>query len=470
MFLSIMVLLCGYALSELHDGTLYWESLGVHKFEPSQQDLYNWLNQNIIDKNTVVASDMSQVIWSQTGLRSTSIPTGELESYNIDNLESYIQKYNVTYIVMHYTYDTWILDTNLGSKYYFHKVYQSANNIHWYSLETRNYQIYKVDNVFDNNIDAPYTSVEKAIILKEHGNEKEANKIYSNLTNSGLISKTGLLTQFRLYTTYDNLNETANILNQVHPSQLQDLKNLVSSYNNEHQTKKLDNMMESVNNVIDKYPDNLGAIDLQLVICVNEGLTKSLPSYSQFVSLLNRDVKDDQLPIWGDIVNTLVNMDDNKYKKIAVDLFENATKLEEQGNYLQALKSYQKTQYVDGYTTDSLKGQIKILTQLKDYDSALRIYDKSIDGLEQMYQNPHNAPERNDIQNTLINTMYAKADLLTNIQRYDDANDVYLDIIRLNQFDEPAHEKRAMILEKLGDVDEAAKESDFAKRLTLMNK
>lgn len=473
-FFLIIVVLAASSLLELKDGYTYWllQARYSHPIEKSMADMNGWINANIADKSAVVASDLMPTTWQTTGLRSVILPTGELNTYNVNNLENFIQKYNVTYIIMYYNYNTWILDNYLGNKYYFEKVYQSGTVDHVSSRWGRDYQVYKINNLFDTNVNDSSLYAERAIVLKNSGQQKEADKIYGSLLTSGKIGKIDLLTQLRLYTAFGQMNESINVVNEmIGHDQSQGVLNLISSYINSGQTKKTDQMAEIINSMLERNPYDFPALSIELFFYQQTGSGNWSPTSVWYDHFLKSFPDNEELrKRWGDLINTLIKQND-RYWNGVLPLLDNATKLEQQGDFQQALVILKKLQYVDQFTADSYTGQIRILTNLKQYDDVLTISDQAISKYEEMFSYTSKLhSERDKVEKALNYTLYNKAQLLTNLQRYDDADNTYLEIIRLNQFDIKAHEKRAMILGILGEPDEAARELDFVKRLELIQK
>ncbi len=189
-------------------------------------------------------------------------------------------------------------------------------------------------------------------------------------------------------------------------------------------------------------------------------------------------------------------------------LLEIAKDLENRGDMKGALLIYEKTKYIPTFKESSLESEIRSLrilgnetesiarAQIKNahdadaqerliqiktvnerdtavkllqiksdsFDNALKSYDESIGYFQKAFEES-GGPVRDIVQKYLIDALDGKGNLLVELNRYDDANDVYLEIIRLDMFDKSAHEKRSLILEKLGLIEDAKRESDFAKRL-----
>lgn len=140
-----------------------------------------------------------------------------------------------------------------------------------------------------------------------------------------------------------------------------------------------------------------------------------------------------------------------------------ATQLEEKGDYNNALLAYEKIQNIGRFQIDSMQGQVRVLTKQERYDDALKIYDVFIQSYEDQLTK---SSDKTTLQQSLINTIFAKATLLTNLKMYDDASDAYLEVIRLDMFNVDAHEKRAVLLEKLNDPQDALHEYEFVYKLT----
>jgi len=161
---------------------------------------------------------------------------------------------------------------------------------------------------------------------------------------------------------------------------------------------------------------------------------------------------------WTNLMNTLNGYDVGQYKKIVVDLSGEATKLEEKGDSQDALSIYKRIQGINGFGESSLESQIRVLTKLKQYDDAIKTYDALITIL----QSEKNTSKEKEVT-------YGKVTLLTNLQEYEKAADVYLEIERLDMFDKNAHEKRAMLLEKLDMPEDALNEYKFLNHLEPTN-
>lgn len=158
----------------------------------------------------------------------------------------------------------------------------------------------------------------------------------------------------------------------------------------------------------------------------------------------------------------------NIKNKLISKILENATKSEQQANLQGAINEYEKLLYLS--PDEGYKGLIRTFVSFKKYDEAINQYDNYINSYQERMANASSQNEELALQKSMIDAMYSEIKLLTNIGDYDKANDVCLDIIRVNNFDKNAHLQHAEILEKLGMHEDALREYEFAKRLENISK
>lgn len=425
-----------------------------------------WVGSHI-PENTVVGSNLPLVTVDKTGLASMKLE----DTVNRENFEDLLHINDIKYLIFY--------ETNVyGSKTTYDNVKNWSDKNFLYSevYSNGNSHVVKVSDLFMTaDITNPILYIFKAQKLEHDGNMMEANKIYDEIkefkTNDLSLS--------------DDICHTLTI---IHKYELATYKcNLILDEN--------------------KF-DWLALHELALN-------SETLGKHENVLAILNEfKVSQSQTPhdvilldSWIDTINDLM-YDDPSYEYAFSSLLENAKELENQGDMKGALVIYEKTKYIPVLEEVSFESELRVLSMLGNeaesiarvelqkahnayaqerliqiktvtnrdavqnllqiksdsFDNALKSYDESIDYFQKAFEESHE-PVRDIIQKSLIDALDKKGNLLVELDRYNDANDVYLKITELDMFDKSAHEKRSMILEKLGMTDDAKRESDFAKRL-----
>lgn len=226
---------------------------------------------------------------------------------------------------------------------------------------------------------------------------------------------------------------------------------------------KFEHSIHSCNVLLKNDANNLIALS-NLVISYAENGQKEkvfdvLGLYDDIFS--NEPNNEKALKSWTMTFLHLISVDD-EYQKIIDKMFDNAKKLEELHDYQKALIQYNFLSHLTEadlqFSIDSSYAKIRILTKLERYDDAFNVYDATI----QIYNNEirkliiaNQYNEVNDMQKSMINVMKGKVTLLINLEDFHKAYRVYLEILDIDKFDPDVYKKIAAYHEKYGKLKQA---------------
>ncbi|MDE1818799.1 MAG: hypothetical protein KGI19_09380 [Thaumarchaeota archaeon] len=382
----------------------------------------NWILTNIHDK--IIASNYPSMTFLHTGLNSVPLPTLPDQ----DAFERYLDHYNVSYLVF---YKNSNVPTN--------ELYADINS--WPTVRFGYSEVYSVNsshviklfNKIDSaDISTPVLYLEKAAKLEQLGKISNATKIYDEVKN--LKPKTVDMEE-KICTTFTKI-------------------------------KKYDYAISSCNYALDKnVNDPIVLSNLAIIYQETGQRDKTLGIISMYDKMLLEGQNAEVIKCWYYMVRQLIQFDPNIKLDIVKDVTENMQMSEEQSNLKKTLLLYVEIQYLDSSKIYSSNLHYLDLNKFKTLDDAL----KSVDVLIQFYTT-HSAQELNMddflLRDSLVYALNEKAELLISQQQFDDADNTYLDIEMLDNFDKTVHEKRALLLEQIGNPQEALKEYQFQERLT----
>jgi tetratricopeptide (TPR) repeat protein len=416
----LMVLIISPVIFEMAAGINFLNNYYNEYYESSAIKKTNeWLRVNATQQE-VVASNYPQATFLRTGMNSIPLPSDDV---NQNDFENFIDNYNVIYVVF---YDV----DKLGSQGLYDKIkgWPQASYNYEEIFSVNGSHIVKSNNLIDSaDISKPVLYVIKASKFERLGSESAATQIYNEIMNHHpILVDEQLCEGLKQVKNYDFAIKKCNQILNVDATNLVALHDLGYAYGATNQTEKTFDILNKYN------------------VLISEGA--------------NNTVSDS----WTDLMNFLLPRNDH-YKMVLTPLLSQASAFEESGQLDKALSIYKITKNVNEFKADTLTSQIRIYTKTKDYDNAISTYDELINTYEKTLGTT--GSKTYSVQKSLMDASLAKADFLTNIGRYDDADQVYLDIIRLDMFNKDAHEKRAELLQKMGDLAGAQQEFDFVKRL-----
>jgi len=433
-FFVVIALLLFPVFDQMVDGINYqrWKVQRTNNLQTEEVATVNQYIYNNFPKGTNFVSNEPGFTFLYTGQNAIGLPK---EDISVEQFEKLIDHYKISYIVGYNENVAHIPSINpllerinqwQPYQYYYKQIYNQNNS-----------KILEVNSILLADISEPSLYTYKAMKLEKEGKFHEANSILEEIKN------------FKL----ENVNELTKICSVL------------------TQNNKFDYSIHFCNRIITKDPNNLTAQENLVISYESKGNTEkvyvTLNYYDEI--FVNEPKNEKTLQSWAKSIQYLSQK--KEYQNIVLQLYENAIQYREQRDYGKALNAFSRLVWLNpdfDIITLSYYSLIQILTDLEDYEAALKEYDRFIQIFKQEMINlaEANKPnEANEIQKIMIEFMKGKANLLTNLEDYHKAQSVYNAILGYDKFDPDVWKKIASYLEKYDQLPESLYAYELAQQL-----
>jgi len=470
LILIIMLLVFGVSsLIELSAGYNFWltDRSEIQKETEDMKLMHEWLRENL-SHTSIVASDLPPLVFYETGQKSLPIPVAELRTNDLEKLEYYFDKWNVSHIVFYWSFPIKSLDAQKINSYYYEKIYDSNTTERY-----RNYVVYEITNILKAENDNPKIYALKAKVLKDNGRDEEAIQIYRNLLGSNDLLKIDPYLMYQIHYSFGEYNEALNSQIQIIETKktsevtLFDLEKLLDHDGlDPKKTQKLvlvlkneegflplilllkaDSLLDY--SVLDAATFDTKLVKLYRIIIVDKMVVKVIDYGMDVDEEIRVAVKN------FEIISELI--DSNLFLNDYIVNFNNEAKFFEKSfDFQNSLKSYSKVLLINKFDLDAAKGKTRVMIQLGDEDIIINYYDNLFKIYEVMLKSSIlSSAERKVILMDERETQFAYATFLINYNKISKAEHVYFNLLGDDKYDFRALKGLANLYEKMNLYEKA---------------